>query len=139
MSENNDEITEHEGENNDIIQNDPTDSADNNESLECTENDATSDDGENNDLLKLEAALDHDALNDITKKILEHFKENDTLEIDASALEDANTACIQAFISMNRYAITNNKSLKWLSPSNSFVDSFNTLGLYSEMMQMEMA
>ena len=89
--------------------------------------------------LSLEAALDHDALNALTAKILEHFKNNDDLEIDASALEDANTACIQAFIIINRYAKTNNKNLKWLSPSDSFVESFNTLGLYSEMMQMEMA
>ena len=142
-SDNNNQLSAADDNDADNIETSSTEDGNTNSDMEISENedDETNQSDENSEdnLITLEASMDHEALNDLTQKILAHFKENDSLELNISALEDVNTACVQAFISINRYAKTNDKSLKWISPSSSFVDSFNTLGLYSEMMQMEMA
>lgn len=83
-------------------------------------------------------SLEYHNIEKIIDVIAEHFKKSDDLQIDVSKIDEISTAAVQAFICVNRYAKSNHKNLEWVSPSNAFINSFNTLGLYSEMMKMEM-
>ncbi|MEM6602789.1 MAG: STAS domain-containing protein [Pseudomonadota bacterium] len=108
-----------------------------------TDNDTISADdggeGASDGIYVLESVVDPEYLSKVAKYVIDYYASHEDLKIDASHIENMSTAAVQTFVSINRYAKDNDKSLQWLSPTDSFIDSFNNLGLYSEMMQMEIA
>lgn len=81
--------------------------------------------------------LDHEYIQEVVNQVLDHYDQSSALIMNLSQIETISTAAIQAFISINNYAKSHDKSLQWKAPSEDFIESFNTLGLYSQMMQME--
>lgn len=85
----------------------------------------------------ISGSLDTDDIDKIVAFVTEHYKDHDELQFNLEHIETVGTAAVQAFISINRYAKSNNKELQWQGSTPVFIDAFNTLGLYSEIMKME--
>lgn len=63
--------------------------------------------------------------------------DGDTLLIDASEVEQMSTPCVLAIVSsiIQRDGVTPPAAV--ISPSQPFIEAFQSLGLYREMMKME--
>ncbi len=69
--------------------------------------------------------------------VKEAVKKGEPVYIDLAGVNEITAAGVQFCIAVQREMTHQGIACKWLSPSSGFMNGFDTLGFYSEMMKME--